>query len=274
MTTGAVASYLENLPRDGFFSLWLGPVEGPPALLHDANRQHYAASTMKLALVVAAYRRAEAGELDLDTPVRIHDDFDSQVGGARFAMDREEDSDTETWRRMGEPVALRWLANRAIVRSGNLATNLLLEAVGLPAVADVLARAGATSSVVARGIENAPAREAGLQNLVTAADLARTLQELACHRVASPDSCREILDTLAAQQINDAIPAGLPPGTRVAHKSGWVEGISHDAAIVYPADAPPYILVVCTTSTLAEQEALDLIAAAAAASWQDRGGAA
>ncbi|MDX6308114.1 MAG: beta-lactamase class [Nocardioidaceae bacterium] len=270
-TTPALTSYVERLPSDGEYSLWVGPLDGPATVQHNAGHQHYAASTMKLALVIAAYRRADAGTLDLGQSVIVHDDFESAIGCTRFSIDRTEDSDEQTWRRMGERVALRWLANRAIVRSGNLATNLLLESVGLPAVAETLEFLGAKSSTVARGIEDAPAREAGHQNLVTAEDLALTLRQVAGQQAASPESCREVLATLAAQQINDAIPVGVPPGTKVAHKSGWVQGISHDAGIVFPPDAPPYVLVVCTTSTLAEQESLDLIAAAAAASWQDRG---
>lgn len=270
MTTPALTSYVDRLPADGLYSVWAGPLAGPAALTHAADVTHYAASTMKVALVIAAYRLADAGALDLDAQVTVHDEFDSVVDGVRFSMDRSDDGDDQPWQRLGTPVALRWLANRAIVRSSNLATNLLLEAVGFPAVAETLEVVGATSSVVARGIEDAPARESGRQNLVTATDLARTLQALAADRAATPPSCREVLTTLAAQQINDAIPRGLPPGTRVAHKSGWVTGISHDAAIVYPADTAPYVLVVCTTSELAEDDSLKLIADAAAASWQDR----
>jgi beta-lactamase class A len=62
---------------------------------------------------------------------------------------------------------------------------------------------------------------------------------------------------------------GLPAGTRVAHKSGWVEGVSHDAALVEPTDGDPFVLVVLTTSELTEGEALDLIADGAAAAWSD-----
>ena len=270
MSTPALTSYVESLPRDGAFSVWAGPLDGPAVLAHREHLQHYAASTMKVALVTAAYRRSDAGTLDLDKIVTIHDDFDSVFPGRRFAMDRTEDGDDQTWKRMGQDVAMRWLANRAIVRSGNLATNLLLEAVGLDAVKETLEVIGTTDTVVTRGIEDTAGRDAGHHNLVTAADLALTLQGLAARRVARPESCKEILATLAAQQINDAIPMGLPPGTKVAHKSGWVEGVSHDAAIVYPTDTSPYLLVVCTTSTLDEQAGLDLIAAGAAASWQDR----
>ncbi len=270
MTTPALTSFVAGLPANGTFSLWVGPVDGGPALAHDADRQHYAASTMKVPVVVAAYRRADDESLDLDTLVDVHDTFASTVGARPFSMIRSEDSDAETWQRMGTRVALRWLANRAIVASGNLATNLLLERVGLPAVADALKVLDTQQTVVARGIDDSPARDAGLENLVTAADLARMLSAVAEHRAATPDACEEILATLAAQQINDSIPPGLPPGTKVAHKSGWVDGVAHDAGIVYPGDAPPYILSVCTTSSLPEQRARDLIAGAAAASWADR----
>lgn len=266
----ALEEYVDGLTAGGTVSVWAGPLAGPPAFTHRADEQHYAASTMKLALVVAAFRRAEAGEIDLDATVTIHDDFASQVGGGRFQMDRDDDSDLEVWRRSGQQVALRWLCYRAIVRSSNLATNLVLEVVGLDAVAATLEAAGSTRSTVTRGIEDTAARDAALQNIVTAADLAGQLQALAAGTLCSPDGTREILDVLAAQQINDAIPAGLPPGTKVAHKSGWVEGISHDAGIIYPADGPPYVLVVCTTTSLPEQAGLDVIAGAAAASWADR----
>lgn len=271
--TQSLASYVDALPAEGNFSVWFGPLSGEPAYAHRADVQHYAASTMKLALVMAAFRTAETGAIDLDAPVRIHDEFASAIDGSPFSLDRDEDSDEEPWQRIGTEVALRWLCHRAIVRSSNLATNLVLEAVGTDAVAEVLAIVGAEHSMVTRGIEDSAAREAGLQNLVTATDLARTLQALYVDGVASPANRDEILAVLAAQQINDAIPVRLPPGTRVAHKSGWVEGISHDAGIVYPSPADggePFVFVMCTTSDLDEQAGLDLIAAGAAAAWEDR----
>lgn len=269
MSAPALSSYAARLPAEGSFSLWAGPLDGPAVVEHRVDAQHYAASTMKVSLVLAAYRRADAGTLDLDGLVPVRDEFGSRIGG-RFSMDRDDDSDDEPWRRLGTDVSLRWLACRAIVRSSNLATNLLLDAVGLPAVEEALAAVGARHTVIARGIEDLAARDAGIDNLVTAADLARTLGALATGRAASPASCVEIVSFLAAQQINDAIPAGLPPGVRVAHKGGWVTGITHDAAIVCPADSAAYILVVCTTSALDDEAALTLIRGAAEASWSDR----
>jgi beta-lactamase class A len=260
-------AFVESLPSEGTFSVWCGPVAGEAWLAHRSDEQHYAASTMKLALVIAAYRQADAGLLDLDQLVEVHEDFASVVDAPRFTMDRDEDSDPEPWRRIGEKVTLRWLGLRALVRSSNLATNLLLERVGLPAVQETLRALDAHGSTTDRGIEDAAARGAGLQNLVTASDLARTLQALVADAVASPRAGQEILDMLAAQQLRDTIPAQLPPGTRVAHKSGWVDGISHDAGIVYPSGREPFVFVMCTTSDLSEEEGRQLIARGAAAAW-------
>ena len=270
VTAPTLTSYVAELPPDGSFSVWAGTIEGTPVVTVGADDPHYAASMMKLPVVLAAYRQADEGMLDLDREVLIHNDFASAEGRRRFSMSRAEDSDPLTWQRLGTGAALRWLANRAIVVSGNLATNVLLEHVGLSAVEETLTAVGTTQTVVARGIEDYPARDAGLHNLVTAADLALILARLAAHDAASPDACEEVLAVLAAQQVNDSIPPGLPPGTKVAHKTGWVEGVAHDAGIVYPADAAPYILSVCTTSSLSEQQARDVIAQVAAASWSDR----
>lgn len=269
MPPGALHGFLTQVPANGF-SLWAAPLHADPEVVHDERREHYAASTMKLSLVIAAYRLADAGRLDLDQPIAVHDEFVSTTGTATFSIDRAEDSDPEPWRRVGSEVALRWLCHRAIVRSSNLATNIVLEHVGVEAVTETLAHVGATSSVVSRGIEDAPARAAGLDNVVTAADLGVTLQALAAGTAASTAACGEILAVLAAQQVNDAIPAGLPPGTRVAHKTGEVEGVSHNAGIVYPPDAPPYVLAICTTLPLPVADRMQLIAEAARASWDDR----
>ncbi len=270
MPLSALRRFVDELPNRGTFSLWWGPLEGEAWFTHDAEAQHYAASTMKLALVLAAYRRADLGNFDLDRPVTVHNEFRSAAGSGRYGLERSDDSDPEPWRRLGTDVALRWLCHRALVRSSNLATNLVLEQVGVEAVTEALAAVGASTSVVSRGIEDADARAAGHDNLVTATDLAVTLQALSCERAASSASCQEILAILAAQQINDALPAQLPVGTRVAHKSGWVDGISHDAGIVAPDGATPFVFVMCTTSDLDERAGCSLIAAAAAAAYADR----
>lgn len=265
----ALRELLDTVPEDGTFSIWWGPAVGDPWLEHAADATHYAASTMKLILLIAVHRAADRGQLRLDDQVVIHDDFDSQVSGAGFTMARDYDNDDQPWERIGEPVTLRWLGSRAIVRSSNLATNLLLESVGVSAVQETHTALGLSDSTFARGIEDAAAASAGIDNRVSARDLATTLRALLDGSAATPAACREIVEVLAAQELRDTIPAGLPRHLKVAHKSGWVDGVSHDAGIILPADGQPLVLVVCTTSGLDEQAGRKFVASAAAAAWAD-----
>lgn len=255
----------------GTLSVWCGDQAGVPRLVQDADVTHYAASTMKLPLLVAAYRRHERGELDLDAPVPVHNRFASAYDGSPFSLSQEDDQDDDTWARVGGSATLRLLARHAIVKSGNLATDLVLEHVGTCEVADVLRDAGCSgATTLPRGIEDATARQAGLDNLVTAADLARVMAGVGAGTLASAETCRAVEAVLADQEHRDKIPAGLPPGTYVANKTGWVEGVAHDVALVRPEDGPPYVLAVCTSSDLSDAEASAVIARVSTTAWEER----
>ena len=216
MTWDDLDAQLDRVP--GTVSAYVGRLDAPPTWTRHPDATHYAASTMKVAVLVALHRAAEAGTLDLDAPVPVVNEFDSARPGApRFACARHYDNDDAVWDRVGGSASLRWLADRMIVRSSNLATNLVLGHVGLPAVAEVWALAGARHSVTGRGIEDFAAREAGITNLVTAADLAALLGALATGAehpgpLASPAACAAMLDVLLAQEHREDLAAGLPDG--------------------------------------------------------------
>jgi beta-lactamase class A len=265
----------------GTISVWYGPVGGPPSYTRNPDTPHYPASTMKLAVLAAAYRLADAGSLNLDEAVAVHDEFASAAPGAPpFRVTAEYDSDPSVWARLGSTASLHWLARRMIVVSSNLATNLVLEHTGYAAATDAWRAAvpraatapgaGPAVSVVNRGIEDYAGRDAGRDNLVNAADLAALLSAIATDRIASPSACKEMRELLLAQEKNDDLPTGLPAGTPIAHKNGWVDGIRHDAAIVYPPDTPPYVLVACLSTARSDEQMRHLMRRIAAASWADR----
>jgi len=262
-----LAAGLPN-PSDATVSVWLGTPGGPASYEREAGATHYAASTMKLPLVVAAYRLAERGVLDLDAQVPVHSEFASAYDGSTFVMRQDYDQDDETWARVGGTTRLRDLARHAIVRSGNLATNLVLEQVGADEVANVLRDAGCSpATVIPRGIEDAAAREAGVDNLVTAADLSLVLGAVATRTIASPRTCEQVEAVLAAQEHREQVPAGLPPGTYVANKTGWIDDVAHDVALVRPDDRPDYVLTVCTSAKADEQALYALNAGISRAVW-------
>jgi beta-lactamase class A len=254
----------------GMVSVWIGPACSTVATFaRRPDEPHYAASTMKVAVLAALYRSG----FDLDADVPVVNDFASAMpGAARYANDPRGDEDGEVWARLGRSASLRWLARRMIVRSSNLATNIVWSHVGQPAVAEVLRVAGTTHSRIERGIDDGAARSAGIDNVVTARDLAALLGAIATSRPSlAPAAARaEMVEVLLAQERRDDLTVGLPPGTRVAYKNGWVNGVRHSAGVVFPQDAPAYVIAVCTTTSLPDRDACAVIAKVAAASWVRR----
>ncbi len=247
-----------------------------PVLARDERRPHYAASTMKLPVLLGAYRERDAGRLDLQERVEVHADFASRVGSP-FTVDREEDSDDEVWDRLGETVSLGWLCRRMIVRSSNLATDLVCERLGWPAVDEAVAACGVGPSAAEGGLEvrrmigDFAAQAGGWSNLISTAGLATMLTALSAGAGAAPATTVEVLDVLAANEMGRDVRAGLPPGVWVAHKNGWVSDAVHDAALVRPADAPEFVLCVATSGVWAtEDDGHALIAAIAALVWEHR----
>lgn len=241
-------------------SVWCGLPGAAPAFARAEDIEHYGASVIKLAVMLALY----ASDLDLDEPVLVGDRFASRLGG-EFRADRDYDNDEQPWHRLGERVPLRWLCRRMIISSSNLASNVLVARLGLDAV-DAQCPPGMT---VGRQIGDTPARDAGITNTTTASAGAALLAEVVRADAAGSAAGREMMRTLAENEHREGIPAGLPAGMSVANKPGWVEGTRHDCAVVAGPGTPPYLLSVCTTG-LPDVRALDVIRRLAAASWQDR----
>lgn len=212
----------------------------------NADTVYHAASTMKIPVMIEVLRRSQAGAFAMDQPVLLVNQFASIVDGSPFSLDAAEDSDSALYRRIGERVPIRELMRRMITHSSNLATNQLISLVGAEQTTATARSLGARHIQVLRGVEDQKAFDRGLSNTTTADDLAALLSAIENGRALSPASSAEMRDILLAQAFREKIPAGLPPGTRVAHKTGEITAVSHDAAIVYPAGRKPYVLVVLT----------------------------
>jgi beta-lactamase class A len=231
------------------------------SMLIGANLRFHAASTMKVPVMIQIFRDADSGLLGLDDSLVVRATFPSLVDGSPFDVSKDDDSDSTLYLRVGRRASIRELLDLMITRSSNLATNILIERVGAERAQSTARALGAWSIRVLRGVEDGKAYRAGLNNTTTARDLGVLLAAIADHRAASPASCGEMLRTLEAQEFNEGIPAGVPPGTRVAHKTGWIgEVVYHDAGVVYPPGRKRYVLVVLTGGIKEDSVAHNLVA--------------
>jgi beta-lactamase class A len=233
----------------------------------NASWRVHAASTMKVPVLIELAQRVDAGRYGWDWPVLVRNEFASIVDGSPYRLDPADDSDSTLYALEGQEVPARELARRMIVRSSNLATNLLVAQLGAPAIQASARRLGADSIVVLRGVEDQKAYDRGLSNTTTARDLAVLLAAIAQGRAASDSSSAVMLGILSQQEFRAGIPAGIPPGTRVASKTGNITGINHDAAVIFPPARPPYVLVVLTRGFPSPAEAEAYMAAVSRAVW-------
>lgn len=227
--------------------------------LHDEVRFH-AASTMKVPVMMEVFRLVEQGELALTDRLPVKDQFASIVDGSPYRLQAESDSDGAIYREVGKEMTVRELVGRMITRSSNLATNLLIERVGAGNVTRYMRRLGATEIEVLRGVEDTKAFQAGRNNTTTARDLLVLFRVIAEEKPVGREASAAMVEILQAQEFNSGIPAGLPSGTRVAHKTGEITAHNHDAGIVYPEGRRPYVLVILTRG-IREREKSDALIA-------------
>jgi beta-lactamase class A len=230
------------------------------SLFVNADESFHAASTMKVPVMIELFRQIDAGRWQLDQKIPLANQFKSIVDGSPYSLNPADDSDSSAYGLVSQNVPIRNLLDRMITRSSNLATNALIDLIDAKK-ADASAHAlGAKNIRVLRGVEDGKAFRAGLNNTTTARDLAALLSAIENGRAASRASCAAMIDVLTRQEFNTEIPAGLPAGTKVAHKTGWITGVLHDAGIVYPPGRKPYILVVLTREIPDVSNARPLIA--------------
>jgi len=234
-------------------------LDGTDSLYVDADTEFHAASTMKVPVMIELFRQIDQGSLSLDKPILVENRFTSIVDSSTYTLDPGDDSDSAMYKLVGTRVTVRDLMDHMIDRSSNLATNTLIALAGADRTTAFMRQLGATHTHVLRGVEDDKAFQRGLNNMISARDLATILDAIQTNRAASAASCAMMRDILLHQEFSAEIPAGLPPGTPVAHKTGWITGHLHDAAIVYPREAPPYILVVLTRGIPDENTARSLI---------------
>lgn len=233
-------------------------LDGGDEVLIDPDKAFHAASTMKVPVMIELFRQAAEGRFRLDDPLPIQNEFKSIVDGTPYKLSEGDDSDKEIYAAVGKSLSYRQLCEAMITVSSNFATNLLIEKLGAGNVRKTVSRLGGDGMNVLRGVEDQKAFDKGLNNTTTARGLLVLLEKIAAHKAVDPESDAEMIEILKRQKFNDAIPAGLPRGIPVAHKTGSITRINHDAGIVYASR--PYALVLLVRGIQNSKESAALMA--------------
>jgi beta-lactamase class A len=209
------------------------------------DRWFHAASTIKVAVLLAVFRAADEGRLRLDDSLHVRNRFFSAADGAPFHLNRDSDAMPELYGCIGRTAKISALAEGMIASSSNLATNLLLDFLGVEYARKVLRDAEVDGVELRRGVEDHAAHEREINNEATANGLLTLLSAIRGDFLSS-EGKQEVIRILLAQRFDSMIPAGLPAHAAVAHKTGEISTACHDMGIVYLPEREPYIAVILT----------------------------
>ena len=238
----------------GTFALAYYDLSSGSALLINEKETFHAASTMKTPVMIEVFKQVRAGKFGLDDSILVKNEFKSIVDGSPYQMDLSEDSDDSMYRRINGKATVRELLYQMITVSSNLATNILIDLVDAKNVTETMRGIGAGDILVLRGVVDGKAYERGLNNTTTAYDLMVIMKTIAEGKAVDQAASKEMTGILLDQKFRDLIPALLPDGVRVAHKTGSITGVRHDSGFVILPDGRTYVLVILSKG-LEDEEA-------------------
>jgi beta-lactamase class A len=244
----------------GHFAVAFKDLQTGQELLINERESFHAASTMKTPVMIEVFRQAGKGKFALSDSITVHQNFRSIADQSEFILDQTSDSDQELYKHMGQKQDILSLLKRMIVTSSNLATNMIIELVGAKHVNHTMRKLGAKDIRVLRGVEDIKAYEKGVNNTTTAYDQMLIYSRLAEGKIAGAEGTRSMINILLEQEHNEIIPARLPKEVKVAHKTGYITGIQHDAGIVFLPDGRKYVLVLLSKDLQDEKAGIEVLA--------------
>lgn len=228
---------------DATLAVALIDLSSPATFFFNENIRMHAASTMKVPVMIEVFRQADQGLFKLSDKAQVRNQFTSILDQSPFSLTPEDEADDFTFKRIGRTMTIFDLVYEMITVSSNLATNILMERVQAANVTRTMRELGADSIRVLRGVSDLKAYDAGLNNTTTARDLALLLQAIATGQAGTPLACTKMLAIMLDTADRSMLPAALPANVRVAHKTGSITGIQHDAGIIFLPDGRSYVLV-------------------------------
>jgi beta-lactamase class A len=250
-------------------SLVFEVVGASKSLSIDGDRRFHAASTMKVAVMMEFYRRIAQGQIQPDGEIEIYNQFRSVVDGAKFRTTRSYDSDPTFYDLIGKVVSLQSLVERMICKSSNLATNILVDVIGIDPVNRLMDELGCSDMMIARGVQDDNAYRAGIVNRATPAAFCRLFATLANSPLFSQEHREQMLAILTRQENRAGIPSRITNCKRVCNKTGNLKELFHDGALIEDLEGNRFALAVFTEG-VSWRRAASVVARLAEACWVHR----
>ncbi|MED0758175.1 class A beta-lactamase-related serine hydrolase [Aneurinibacillus thermoaerophilus] len=221
---------------DGKVSVAIETDEGH--ILINANDPLPSASLIKIPIMIAAYRQAQEGKLNLFSEYSFLPE--DRVGGMGVLSHLSPEL----------RLTLKDLISLMIMISDNTATNMVIRNVGMDTVNQLAADLNCGQTVLVRMMMDHEAVKRGKDNMTSASDIVRFLKEIVEGSILNEENKKAVYDTLLNQQFHTKLPALITGGfslhATLAHKTGELPGTEHDAGIFCFNGKYAYVAVLTT----------------------------
>lgn len=239
----------------GTWSVAVEDVNNGESFSINGNESYYAASIIKVPIMAAAFAAAEEGVIRLGDCLPLRSD--DIVGGSGVLQ----------FMSPGIELPIHDLITLMIIQSDNTATNMLMDLIGIEKIQAVMNEAGMGRSEIHHKLMIVQANRVN-SNEISAADMTALLTRIARGQCVSLHACEQMVRILKQQQLSNGLADSLPstesslvgsiPEWEFAGKTGSVEGIMHECALLYVHDCCVAVTVLSKGS--AEDEAREMIA--------------
>lgn len=236
-----VGSYLKE--KEGEYSVYVKDLkpEGKRNVCIRCEETFEAASLYKLFLMAASYQAVYEGKLTLDTQIQAKlSHLKAVYGDVDFGYESFSDEEIIAYT-VGESL------ERIASISDNFAALMLAEKIGWGSIQDIADETGEGKTSIANPITT------------SSKDVGLLMEKLYNGEIVSLESSEQILDLLSKSKLNNRIPAKLPEGIKISHKTGELPGVRNDAGIVF-LEGNPYVIVLMTKNLKGEDQGVENLA--------------
>ena len=193
------------------------------------------ASLVKVPIMATCFYTAHRGKINLYDNISLRPSQKTPGSGVLKGMAN------------GSTFSIEDIIELMITKSDNTATNIIIDMLGFDYLNDSFKNSGLKSTNLVRKMMDFKYRHRGIENYTTAEDMAFIFERMYRGDLFNTDISSRCLELLKQQEVNDRIPAKLPEGTIVAHKTGSERDIRHDAGIVFTGKGD-YLICILTKS--------------------------